>query len=328
MKKILLSIICVIISMGMLACSKEDDNQLSIAYFNNITHGQALIMKHNNTLQEKLGDEVNVEWVAFNAGPAEVEACFAGDIDIGFIGPVPAATANVKSNGDFVIISGATNGGTVLIARKDANIKTVKDLAGKNVSVPQLGNTQHLLLLELLKENGLAPVSEGGDVNVIEAQNADVTNLITGKDIDAAIVPEPWGTTIMKADETEIIVDYDEFHNGEEYSTAVVIVNKDYMEENPDNVKAFLEAHFETTEYIVQNPEEAGKIMNEQLDADTGKKLESGVITDAIKHIDFSCEIPETSILNYAKVSKEQGFIAKEPDESVFDDSILKEVLK
>lgn len=328
MKKILISIMCVLIAFGSIACSKEGDNKLSVAYFDNITHGQALIMKHDGTLQKKLGDEVEVEWVAFNAGPAEVEACFAGDIDIGYIGPVPAATANVKSNGDFVIISGATNGGAVLIARKDVNIKSIADLAGKNVSVPQLGNTQHLLLLDLLEENGLAPASEGGDVNVIEAQNADVTNLISGKDIDAAIVPEPWGTRIMSEVDTEIIVDYDEFNNGEDYSTAVIIVNKDYMEENPDIVKAFLEAHIEATEYIIQNPEEAGNVMNEQLDADTGKKLADAVIAEAISRIDFVNEIPKTSVLDYAKVSKEQGFIAEEPDESVFDDSLLQEILK
>ena len=53
---------------------------------------------------------------------------FSKDIDIGYIGPVPAVSANIKSKGDFVIISGAAKGGTVLIAKKGSNIQSVKDL--------------------------------------------------------------------------------------------------------------------------------------------------------------------------------------------------------
>lgn len=328
MKKVLIVVMCLLLALGTSACSKEDNKEVAIAYFDNITHGQALIMKHEQTLEKSLGEDYKVDWVTFNAGPAEVEACFAGDIDIGYIGPVPAATANIKSNGDFVIISAATNGGAMLIARKDSNIKSVADLAEKNVSVPQLGNTQHLLLLDLLKENNLAPLAEGGNVNVVEAQNADVTNLISSGDIDAAIVPEPWGTTILKKIDAETILDYDEFQGGADYSTAVVIVNKDYMAENEDVVRKFLQAHFDTTEFIVENPEEAGAIMNAQLDADTGKSLESEIISEAITRIKFTCEIPKDSILNYAKVSKEQNFIAEEPDESVFDSKLLDEISK
>lgn len=326
--KLLFLVTCMFLVLGSTGCGKNEENKLSIAYFDNITHGQALIMKNQNTLQEKLGDETEVEWVSFNAGPAEVEACFAGDIDIGFIGPVPAATANIKSNGDFVIISGATNGGTVLIARKDANIKSVKDLANKNVGVPQLGNTQHLLLLDLMKENNLSPKSDGGNVNVIEAQNADVANLFSSGELDAAIIPEPWGTTILKGYDAEIVVDYDQFQNGAEYSTAVVIVNKEYMQEHKDIVRAFLETHLETTEYIINNPEEAGKIMNAQLDKDTGKQLDEDVIADAISKIKYTCDIPKDSIMNYAKTSVEQKFIAKEPDDSAFDSSLLDEISK
>ena len=64
------------------------------------------------------GKDINVKWTAFNAGPAEVETLFAGDIDIGYIGPVPAIGANVKSNGDVQILSGAAKGGAILIRRE------------------------------------------------------------------------------------------------------------------------------------------------------------------------------------------------------------------
>ena len=91
--------------------------EVRIAYFPNITHSQALILKEQGTLEAALGETCTVTWTAFNAGPAEVEAMFAGEIDLGYIGPVPAISANVRSAGDFSIIAGATNGGAALVVR-------------------------------------------------------------------------------------------------------------------------------------------------------------------------------------------------------------------
>lgn len=329
MKKIIVAALTLVMMFTFTACGKsEDANELNIAYFDNITHGQALIMKHDNTLQEVFGEELDVNWVAFNAGPAEVEACFAGDIDIGYIGPVPAVTANTRSNGDFVIISAATNGGAVLLARADSNVSSVADLSGKKVAIPQVGNTQHLLLLDLLASNGLKPASEGGDVEVVESANADIANLMNSGAIDAALVPEPWGTTILSSTESDIVLDYDELGEGEAYSTAVVIVNKEFMEENKDIVKNFLEQHIKATEYICQYPDEAAVKMNAQLDADTGKKLDETIITEAIKKIEYVNEIPKDSVMTYAKISEEQEFIGQQPEESIFDTSLLDELTK
>lgn len=69
--------------------SAGKENEIHIGYFNNVTHAQALYMKSQGKLEEMFGEEVSVLWTAFNAGPAEVEALFSGQIDIGYIGPVP-----------------------------------------------------------------------------------------------------------------------------------------------------------------------------------------------------------------------------------------------
>ncbi len=106
MKKLWKLCMCTIAAVACLAMagcgSKDDGKEVSIGYFNNVTHPQALYMKSQKTLENSLGKDINVKWTAFNAGPAEVEALFSGDIDIGYIGPVPAVSANVKSKGDVV----------------------------------------------------------------------------------------------------------------------------------------------------------------------------------------------------------------------------------
>lgn len=79
--------ILAVVIVAASACGKENkkSEQISVGYFNNVTHAQALLMKSEKSLEKSVGDGVNVKWTAFNAGPAEVEALFAGDIDIGYM---------------------------------------------------------------------------------------------------------------------------------------------------------------------------------------------------------------------------------------------------
>jgi len=288
--------------------SKGEDGEVSIGYFNNVTHPQALYMKSQKTLEENLGTDKNVSWTAFNAGPAEVEALFSGDIDIGYIGPVPAVSANVKSNGDVVILSGSSTGGAVLVKRPEADIESVSDLDGKTVAIPQIGNTQHLSLLKLLEENELKPVSEGGTVTVSAVTNADVANMMERGDIDAALVPEPWGATLLK-DGAELLLDYDEFYMEGKYNVAVVVVRKEFMENNPEVVEKFLAAHEKATTAINENKENALSIINEELKSATGKALGEDIISESFNRIGVSTELNQESVLDFAQISKEQNFI-------------------
>src|SRR5258708_1966303 len=44
----------------------------------------------NGLFERALGPGVKIEWKTFNAGPAAIEALFAGAIDMTYIGPNPA----------------------------------------------------------------------------------------------------------------------------------------------------------------------------------------------------------------------------------------------
>ncbi len=299
---------------GLVGCGKEQETeQMHIGYFNNVTHPQALLMKSKNTLQERVGDDVRVDWTAFNAGPAEVEALFAGDIDIGYIGPVPAISANVKSNGDVVVLSGATKGGAVLVTRKDSGIKSIKDLSNKTVAIPQIGNTQHLCLLALLRENDLKPVTAGGDITVSAVANADVANMMERGDIDAALVPEPWGATLQEQG-AELLLDYDEIYMEGTYDVAVVVVRKEFMEENPGLVEAFLAEHEAATKKIEEEKDAALKTINAELQSATGKSLSDTIIAQAFERIKVSTELNEDSVMGFAQISREEDFIEDIPE--------------
>lgn len=302
---------------GMTGCGNSSaggTEVLNIGYFNNVTHAQALLMKSNRSIENSMGEDVQVNWTAFNAGPAEVEALFAGDIDIGYIGPVPAISANVKSKGDVVILSSSTQGGAVLIVGKDSGIERVADLAGKTVAIPQIGNTQHLCLLDLLNENGLKSTTDGGDVTVTAVANADVANMMERGDIDAALVPEPWGATLLEQG-AELLLDYDEIYMDGEYDVAVVVVRKEFMERHPELVEQFLKEHETATEQIKNSGDESLSLINAELESATGKALSENIIQEAFERIGVQTELNRESVMGFAEISKEQGFIDEIPEE-------------
>lgn len=302
----------------MTGCNSQPEiPEVHIGYFNNITHAQALLMKAEGNLETAYDGIATVSWTAFNAGPAEVEALFAGDIDIGYIGPVPAITANVKSGGDVQILSSATKGGAVLVKSPDSDINSVADLADKVVAIPQLGNTQHLCLLNLLEENGLAPVTDGGTVTVAAVSNADVANTMNNGDIDAALVPEPWGATLL-ANQAELVMDYDTIYFEGKYDVAVVVVRKDFMAEHPELVARFLAEHEAATERMNNSLTECLPIINQELETATGKSLDEAIITEAFTRIGVSTELNKESIEQFAVISQTQGFIDELPAEDLY----------
>ena len=320
-KKPMLLLLTLSLLLSLTACggstneTADGKTKVRIAYFPNITHTQALVMKNQQTLENLWDDTCTVTWTSFNAGPAEIEALFAGEIDLGYIGPVPALSANVKSKGDIKIIANATNAGAVLLARKGAGITSVSDLSGKKVAVPQLGNTQHLCLLNLLSEHGLSTADKGGTVTVAASSNADIVNLMDNGTIDAALVPEPWGTTIMQNGNAEILLDYNEVFLNGDYPVAVVVASSDFMEAHPDLVEDFLSAHEDATLYINENPEHAQKIVNTEIESTTGKALSDEVIASAFSRMTIHTDLNKEAIMKFANISKEEGFINTIPEE-------------
>ena len=305
-KKMILAGIALSTLFAISGCgtSKDEVNSIKVGYFNNVTHAQALLMKSEKSIENAFGKNVNVKWTAFNAGPAEVEALFAGDIDIGYIGPVPAISANVKSNGDIKILSGAAKGGAVLIRREGAKISSIKDLAGKTVAIPQIGNTQHLSLLKLLEDSDLKPVTEGGNVTISAVANADVANVMARGDVDAALVPEPWGATLLQQG-AKMVLDYDEIYLKGQYDVAVVVVRK------------VLREHKTATQKIHEKPQQVQGKINDELKKTTGKALADNIISESFERILFQTDYSKEAILGLANISKKQGFIKELPDDNL-----------
>lgn len=331
MKKIIANVCAMAGALMLLTgcgSAKESRGEMRVACFPNITHAQALLMKNQKTLETKLGDDYEVSWKTFTAGSSEIEAIFAGEIDIGYIGPVPAVNGNVKSDGDVTVIANAADAGAVLVKGTDSGIESIEDLEGKTVAIPQIGNTQHLCLLNLLSENGLAPVSEGGTVEVVAVENSNLQNMFDQGNVDAALVPEPWGTILTDSGNIDLLLDYQDIYLDGNYPVAVVIVRNEFMEAHPDAVETFLQAHLDATEEINSNLEGSVDAMIAEIESLTGNAYEKETVLSSFARTNVTTELNREALDNFAETSLEQGFISALPKEGFVDTSLVEELSK
>ncbi len=287
---------------------------LRVGYFPNITHATALIGLSRGIFQEALGPDVKIEQKVFNAGPPVIEALFAGAIDISYIGPGPAVTGYVRSDGEAVrIVAGAASGGAFFVVRKDSGIHSAKDLAGKKIATPQIGNTQDIALRSYLLHNGLKPTEVGGSVQVTPVNNPDILTLFQKKEIDGAWAPEPWATRLVREADGRIFIDERDLWPQGRFATTVVIVRTKFLQENPELVKRFLIGHVKSTEWTNGHQEESQTIFNQELTRIQTQGLPLEVVQQAWSSLEFSTDILEQSITGPAQQAFELGFLGTKP---------------
>jgi sulfonate transport system substrate-binding protein len=309
----------------------ESKTTIRVGHFPNITHAQGVIGQANGWFEKALRKDTKVEWKIFNAGPSEIEALFAGQLDLGYIGPGPAINGYVKSKGEALrIVAGGASGGAALIVRSDSGINTVKDFDGKKIASPQLGNTQDIALRGWLKDNGYKVKEKGGTVQVIPIENPDQLTLFLKKEIDGAWAPEPWASRLILEGGGRLFLDERNIWPDGKFVTVHIIVNTKFLKEHPDLVKKWIAAHVDLTNWINKNPEEAKKILNEEIKRETGKALPQNVLDESFKRVDITYDPIASSLFKSARWAFEQGFLGKEqPDLSnIYDLTLLNEALK
>jgi NitT/TauT family transport system substrate-binding protein len=316
------------------AFSQAENGQsktLRIGYFPNINHAQAVIGLGRGDFQKALGDNVEVKTQIFNAGPSAMEALFANQIDVTYIGPGPTINGYVRSGEEALrVISGSTSGGAVFVVRNDSGINSPQDLANKKFATPELGNTQDIALRNYLLDNGLNTKENGGNVEVLTVKNPDIVTLFLTKQIDGAWVPEPWGETLIKEGGGKIFVDERDLWPPEgKFVTVNIIVRPDYLQNNPDIIKKLLEAHIDVTNWINSNKAAAIEPFNIELQKLTGKMLTEDILNASLSRIEFTYDPIRLSLFQDANDAYNLGFLPENPDLSgIYDLTILDQVLQ
>jgi NitT/TauT family transport system substrate-binding protein len=303
---------------------------IRVGAFPNITHAQAMVGKSNGWFDKAMGPQVKVQWTSFNAGPAAIEALFGGAIDMTYVGPNPAINGYVRSNGEALrVIAGAASGGASLIVRNNSGIQKPEDFHGKRVASPQFGNTQDVALRNWLRSHGMKTNDKGGDVQIIPMANPDQLTLFLKKDLDAAWAPEPWATRLIHDGNGRLFVDERSLWPNGQFVIGLLVVNTKFLKEHPDLVKNWIRAHLELTDWINGHSAEAKKLLNQQIQAETGKALPPVVLDEAFDRMQVTYDPLHSALSKAAQQAFDDGFLGRQmPDLSgLYDLSLLNQVL-
>ncbi len=309
-------LLTVIALLGITSCGKPQPAPgakplVRIGHFPNITHVQALVAHQlsrqgKGWFEERLG--ADVQWFIYNAGPSATEAIFARSLDVTYIGPSPTLNAYSKSKGtEMRILAGAANGGSALVVRPAANIKTAADLKGKKIATPQLGNTQDVQLRAYLTDNGLKITQTGGDAFILPTANADQLALFQRGELDASWTPEPWTTRLELEAGAQILVD------DRETNVTLLASSAAFVKTQPELTKKLIAAHKELTQWIKDHPAEAKALIKAELTELMKATPKDELLDKALSRIVITDEISRPSLDKMVTSAQKAGFLKDIP---------------
>jgi NitT/TauT family transport system substrate-binding protein len=307
------------------ATSRADE--LRLGYFANITHATAVYGVGSGSFQKALGD-TTLKTQVFNAGPAAVEALFAGSLDATFIGPNPAINAFAKSNGEAIrIVAGATSGGASLVANPE--ITDAAALRGKRIASPQTGGTQDIALRHFLAGKGFKTDERGaGDVMIVAQENSQTLDLFRSGGIDGAWVPEPWASRLVLEGGGKVLVDEKDLWPGGQFVTTHLVVRTAFLRKHPDTIRALLRGALEANNaFTAGDAAEPKKVVNAELQKLSGKALKPETLDRAFSEITVTLDPIASSLKTSAEHAFATGLVQKADLSGIYDLTLLREIL-
>lgn len=286
----------------------QEKTVIRFGHFPNITHAQGIIAhafsrQNKGWFEQRLGPNVEIQWFSYNAGPSAMEAIFAGSLDVTYVGPNPALNAHFKSNGEEIrIVGGAATGGAALLVHADGKISKPEDFRGKKIATPQLGNTQDISCRAWLKARGFNVTQTGGDVSVIPTANPDQLALFQSGGVDAVWTVEPWVTRLEREAKAKV------FLEETDVITTWLAASAKFLKEKRNLAKKIAQANTELTQWIQSHPDEAQKMVIDELKAETKADFAPDVVAQAWKRIKFTPEVSRELVNKSVQDAKEAGF--------------------
>jgi aliphatic sulfonates family ABC transporter substrate-binding protein len=210
--------------------------------------------------EEFSGDGITVIFDTFASGPAITEALASDNVDIGFLGDLPALTA-ASAGIEFHIIgrgAGTTNGIAVVLPT-GSDITDIAQLKGKKVAFT-VGTAGHEFIIKALETAGLTEA----DIQPVNVANPDIEATLISGSVDAVVTVGPFINKIETNGEGTVLVSNEDIYQ----PVPAIIAADSFLEENPELVTRFLKTWIKTSDYATNNLEEAYDLLSEQQDMD------------------------------------------------------------
>ncbi|GAA0789527.1 ABC transporter substrate-binding protein [Hathewaya limosa] len=296
--KILALSLVLSICLSVAGCSNKVDaknnniKDINITYVKAPLNVPSILEKQKNSFKSEFSkDNIEVKFHDLTSGPQQTQALAAGELQfLHALGGTSAILA--ASNGvDLKILNIYSRAPKAfMILTKNKDIKSAKDLKGKNVAGPK-GTVLHQLLLAALDENDL----KGSDVKFINMGIPQALAALNNSSVDAALLAGPAALKAIKSG-AKLVTNGEGLVEG----TIVTAVSDKFFKDHPDLVERFKKVHKETLKFMKENRKEAIKIAAKEVGL-TEKETE-----EMFNWYDFNMDVSRKDI---KELSKTQDFL-------------------
>lgn len=280
--KIMLVFICFMLMTG---CSKEKQpEKITVASLKGPT-GMGMVQ-----LMEEPGTS-NYEFILSGTPDELVGKIINNEIDIACLPTNLASVLYNKTEGKVLLV-GVNTLGSLYVLDNTGTIQSIQDLKGKTVYVSGQGATPDFVFRYLLSANGIDPEKDL-EIN-FSMQHADLATAVAAKQVDIALLPQPYVTTVqMKNPEVKIALDLNDLWKQNSLDEVAIymgciVVQKDFAQKYPDALKAFIEEYKESVEWVNQNTVEAGVLIEKHGIIPNAKLAELAIPLSNIVYIEAS----------------------------------------
>jgi NitT/TauT family transport system substrate-binding protein len=207
------------------------------------------------------GDHYNVEYVVEGAPDNLIGKIINGEVDIAAVPTNAASVIYNKTEGDVKFLALNTLGVIYVVGTEDVN--SIADLEGKKVAVSGKGATPEYAFNYLLDKNNLTDEVE----TEFLLDHSSLAQTVIAEDNKIAVLPQPFVTQVMMNNpNVEILIDlnkeWENATNGESVlAMGCLVVNSKFAEEQPFFIEEFLSEYKSSVEWVNNNYEEAGQLV-------------------------------------------------------------------
>jgi NitT/TauT family transport system substrate-binding protein len=270
-----------------MACAPSSPASVRIGYLLGDLHQLPFFVAQDKGFFKDEG--INVQVVGpFDAGPAEMDALAANQLDIGYVGVSPAILAAARKV-EISVIAGVNLEGSALATSN--NINVVSDLKGKKVATPAPGSIQYILMGMLLSGNKMS----FGDLELFPGtiKPPDMAQALQTNRIDGYLVWEPFISKSVVSGYGKILAESKDIWAG--HPCCVVVTRNDFAAKNDTVVSAVIRAHQKAVQFIEANPAEAKAI------AQKWTKLDAAVINAAFDRVKYTYSVNKDDVKKFVQ---------------------------
>jgi NitT/TauT family transport system substrate-binding protein len=196
---------------------------------------------------------IRFEALKFSSFAEMGESLRNGHIQAAFIIAPLSIVLHQQGAGIRIIYIGNRHEST-LVYRKDLQVKTFADLAGKSIAVPMRYSGHNIATRQLAEKFGVT----GSNLNIVEMNPPDMASALATGSLDAYFVGEPFAAKTAFPGESKVLYYVEQIWPG--FICNLLIVKQDLIDKYPDDVKLLVQAAARSGFWARNNPKEAAKI--------------------------------------------------------------------